>query len=777
MAPSDPHRHRMPSPVAQFDRLTKWQRLGVLWVLGIVALSIVTLVCFQFHLNFATVSAAFFVVIVLLSLLDSFASSAFFSIVAILSLNYFFVEPLYTLDVTDVQDIAAMIAFLVCSLAVTGLVRRLRHMAELRREEARLIELTNDAFISRDASGAITYWNRGAEELYGWRRDEVLGKNAQDVLRPTEPDVVTQVDQMMLTSGRWEGELVHHRRDGTQIHVATRWSMRKDERGQLLSILESNSDITERKRTEDIMRRSQAAYLAEAQKLSRTGSFGWNPATGETHWSDETFRIFGYELAPSASIAMVLERVHPDDAAEMRQIIERAAAEREGFDHEHRLLMPDGSVKYVRAVAHLAPGEQEPPTYIGAVSDITESKGAYAALERSEQRYRNVFQHMPIGLIQLDLGGVLELMNRLRAEGVADIGAYLDENPDFVERAMDALTIEAANEHTARMFGAQNPFWMAGPATRYLHLPPETARRKVEGHFRGDLLFEEETKMTTVDGRDIQVLLTIARSGALAEKSLAGLIDITDRVAAQEMLSSIQADFAHASRVSVLGELTASIAHEINQPLAAISANGEVGLRWLSRPDPDLGELREVAESVVADARRAADIISRIRAMAGRKTPERVLFSLDEIIAEALLFLRHEIQTRGVTVSQHFATTGLQVFGDRIQLQQVIVNLAVNSMQAMALAQSPVRRLIIYTSAPDATSVRCTIEDTGPGIKPEHLGRMFESFFTTKEGGMGMGLPICRSIIEAHGGRIIADNDRAGGASFTFTLPIAAEED
>ncbi len=773
MAPSDPHRHRMPSLAAEFDRLTKLQRLGVLWVLGIVALSIVTWVCFLFHLNFATVSAAFFVVIVLLSLLDSFASSAFFSIVAILSLNYFFVEPLYTLDVTDVQDIAAMIAFLVCSLAVTGLVRRLRHMAELRREEARLIELTNDAFISRDASGAITYWNRGAEELYGWRREEVLGKNAQEVLRPTEPDVVAEVDRMMLSSGRWEGELVHHRRDGSQIHVATRWSMRKDDRGQLLSILESNSDITERKRAEDIVRRSQAAYLAEAQKLSRTGSFGWNPATGETHWSDETFRIFGYEPRESASIAMVLERVHPDDSADMRQIIERAAAEGEGFDHEHRLLMPDGSVKHVRAVAHPAPGEQEPLTYIGAVSDVTGSKEAYAALERSEQRYRNVFQNMPIGLIQLDLSGVLEMMNTLRAEGVTDIRAYIDEHPDFVERAMDALIIEAANEHIARMFGAQNPSWMAGPATRYLHLPPETARRKVEGHFRGDLLFEEETKMTTVDGRDIQVLLTIARSGTLAEKSLAGLINITDRVAAQEMLSSIQADFAHASRVSVLGELTASIAHEINQPLAAIAANGEVGLRWLGRPNPDLDELREVAESVVADARRAADIISRVRAMAGRKVPDRASFSFDEIISEALLFLRHEIQMRGVIMSQHFAAGGSQVFGDRIQIQQVIVNLAVNAMQAMAQAQSPVRRLIIHTSAPDGATVRCTIEDTGPGIKPEHIGRMFESFFTTKEGGMGMGLPICRSIIEAHGGRIVADADSQGGASFTFTLPVA----
>lgn len=235
----------------------------------------------------------------------------------------------------------------------------------------------------------------------------------------------------------------------------------------------------------------------------------------------------------------------------------------------------------------------------------------------------------------------------------------------------------------------------------------------------------------------------------------------------------MQADFAHAARISMLGELTASIAHEVNQPLGAIAAGGEASLRWLARPTPDVDEVRELARQVVADARRASEIVGRIRAMATRRAPEQIPLSLDDVIREALQFLRHEVQSRGVAVS-HFPALGpRKVFADRTQLQQVIVNLAVNAMQAMAHVKNREHRITIRTSS-EGSSVRCTVEDTGPGVAPEHLGRLFEGFFTTKDDGMGMGLPICRSIIEAHGGRITANNDSAvGGARFSFMLPVA----
>jgi C4-dicarboxylate-specific signal transduction histidine kinase len=226
----------------------------------------------------------------------------------------------------------------------------------------------------------------------------------------------------------------------------------------------------------------------------------------------------------------------------------------------------------------------------------------------------------------------------------------------------------------------------------------------------------------------------------------------------------------------MLGELTASIAHEVNQPLAAIAASGEAGLRWLARTEPDLGKMRKLTASIIADAQRAGDIIARIRAMAARKAAEQTLLSINDVIREALQFLSHEVQSRSVTISHRLDPAAPQVLGDRTQLQQVIVNLAVNSMQAMAQAESAKRTITIRTVTADPTVLCCIVEDSGPGIGPEHFGQLFESFFTTKVGGMGMGLPICRSIIEAHGGSITADNGGVdGGARFSFTLPVAGK--
>jgi C4-dicarboxylate-specific signal transduction histidine kinase len=218
--------------------------------------------------------------------------------------------------------------------------------------------------------------------------------------------------------------------------------------------------------------------------------------------------------------------------------------------------------------------------------------------------------------------------------------------------------------------------------------------------------------------------------------------------------------------------LTASIAHEVNQPLAAIVTNGEVGLRLLNRSEPGLAEMRELLHYVVDDARRAADIIARVRTMATRRAPEQTLLSVDEVIREALLFLRHEVQSHGLMVTHHLDPAASKVIGDRTQLQQVFVNLTVNAIQAMTQTETARRTLVFRTAPTDPHTLCCTVEDSGPGIKPEHLDRLFDSFFTTKETGMGLGLAISRSIIEAHGGRLQADNESAyGGARFRFTFP------
>ena len=238
-------------------------------------------------------------------------------------------------------------------------------------------------------------------------------------------------------------------------------------------------------------------------------------------------------------------------------------------------------------------------------------------------------------------------------------------------------------------------------------------------------------------------------------------------------MGEARSELAHVTRVTTLGVLTASIAHEVNQPLAAIVTNGEVGLRWLAGPEPDLAELREMTQSMVADARRASAIIDRIRAMASRRPPERAPLSLDDVIEGAMAFLRYELQIKGVAVSALDLAPALpKVIGDRTQLQQVIVNLTINSVQAMMQAEAGRRSILLRTMLSDPEMVCFAIEDSGPGIAPEHHPHIFESFFTTKTAGMGMGLAISRSIIEAHDGRMSADNQSAfGGARFCFALP------
>jgi C4-dicarboxylate-specific signal transduction histidine kinase len=251
------------------------------------------------------------------------------------------------------------------------------------------------------------------------------------------------------------------------------------------------------------------------------------------------------------------------------------------------------------------------------------------------------------------------------------------------------------------------------------------------------------------------------------------LIDVSDRVKAQDMLAKIQADVAHAARVSVLGELTASIAHEVSQPLTAIEANTEASLLWLGHAEPNIAEVRELSARTATEVQRAAEILQRIRAMAMRAGPVKAPVLLNPLIDEAVLFLGHELTRQGIEVKLELDRELPLLLGDRVQLQQVIINLAINAIQSMASGPTVPKVLSIRTFSSHATSQILEVEDTGPGIRREAIDRLFEGFFSTKVSGMGIGLAICRSIIEAHGGHIVARNlsDRPG-AAFTIDLPL-----
>jgi signal transduction histidine kinase len=239
----------------------------------------------------------------------------------------------------------------------------------------------------------------------------------------------------------------------------------------------------------------------------------------------------------------------------------------------------------------------------------------------------------------------------------------------------------------------------------------------------------------------------------------------------------IRVELPQGAKAAELDLLTVSIAHEVNQPLAAIVTNGETCLRWLDRPGHDVEVIRELTRRVIRDARRASEIVDRVRAMAKRQMPRYAPLPFNEIIEEAMAFLRHEFQSKSIAVSLDLDPGLAAIAGDRTQLQQVIVNLVINAVQAMTESAAAPHNLLVRTVPSVSGGVCCSVEDDGPGISPAHLPQLFDGFFTTKANGMGMGLPISQSIVEAHGGWIGADNTSAlGGARFSFTLPADGGE-
>jgi len=412
---------------------------------------------------------------------------------------------------------------------------------------------------------------------------------------------------------------------------------------------------------------------------------------------------------------------------------------------------------------------------LAAVTDISERVHAFNELEQSEQRFRDLFQHLPVPVLQVNSTGLLERFEELKSQGVEDLKAHILENPEFLWTAMESTVIEQANDAALKVLGAPNPGDMRGPITPLWRNHPEVYTRLLQNRYFDFTAYEEEVTLTTFDGRTREGTLTVTFPPALAKLGVTinAFVDTTEKKNAERRLRHIEAEYAHAARISMLGELTASIAHEVNQPLAAITTYGEAGLRWLNRPNPQLSEVRDIVTRIVADAQRAAGVIARVRNMASHRKQDEEVVSLDNLVAEAVSFLGHEFRLHNVKVT-HIPPAGATLVNvDRIQLQQVIVNLAINAVQAISTSGST-RREVLVKTIEEGTLVRCSVEDSGSGIPKESVDRIFQSFVTTKDGGMGMGLPISRSIIEAHEGRLTADNGSSlGGARFSFVLPMS----
>lgn len=482
----------------------------------------------------------------------------------------------------------------------------------------------------------------------------------------------------------------------------------------------------------------------------------------------QAIALFGLDATALGSLA----GVWPDESLPvLADAIVAAVEGRLGYSSEASLRAVSGAPVDVLLSACLGREDVKRGTVVLGLIDISDRTRATEALRQAKERYEYLFQYMPIALWQIDARALVDTFNNLRAQGVEDLGRYLDAHPGFLEHLMDALRVDEVNQHAVHLFGARDAAQLR-ETMRYWAESPGTFRRAMEARYRGETVFQEEARFRTLDGRLVDALFTAARPGPpdRLNASIIGLIDVTERTRAQERLRQVQSDLAHTTRVSMLGELVASIAHEINQPLAAIIANGGAGIRWLDRPQPELQEALALLQRIVADADRAADIIRNIRAMAARRDPALRPLEFAGVVRESSAFLKHEFRTHNVTVLEEIGDDLPEIEGDRTQLQQVLVNLLLNAVQAMA--GDSLRRILRIRARRAGRVLQCSLEDSGPGIPEDDLPNLFESFFTTKPDGLGMGLAICRSIVESHGGNLEADNaSELGGARFTISLP------
>ncbi|MEZ0259018.1 MAG: PAS domain S-box protein, partial [Chthoniobacter sp.] len=448
-------------------------------------------------------------------------------------------------------------------------------------------------------------------------------------------------------------------------------------------------------------------------------------------------RFFGKkreELLGRSFLVLIPEESHPAVLQTTREMIET----KQGTTLEHQVLRPDGSIGWMQWDDYPTYNEQgELQELQGIGRDITDRRQAQEALRQSEEKFAGAFHASPNAIS----------INRVKDDQFVDVNERWEDlfrisHGDAIGRTATELGIcTSAAEH-------------------------ERIRMAIEG---GIALRNQELQLHRGDGTPCWVSVSCELINPGGEPCYLGIIqDITERKRVDEAWQSV----AHATRLALIGELTASIAHEINQPLGAILSNAEAAEMMLNQPTPPLDQVRAILSDIRKDDLRASEVIKGVRALVSKRKHEAHPLDLQVIVGEVLSLIRPDALRRGVKLVSEIAETPPGLLGDRIQMQQVMLNLILNGMDAMNTTAAENRCLRIRSSNDSGRTVEVSVADTGHGIPPERLPRIFDSFFTTKEHGMGLGLAMVRSIIELHRGHVTAENNSEGGATFRFRLPI-----
>jgi PAS domain S-box-containing protein len=562
-----------------------------------------------------------------------FGPGLFAIALSLLAFHYYLAPPINSFGLKDnlfaaqIAEIPRLVLFLTTSLFVNFISSSQRDAkdAALKSEakaacaegEIRLVTNTIPALIWRALpDGAVEYFNQRWLTYTGLTLEQARGWGFLDAYHPDDRMSVRNLTSVTfpLTAVDRTTEARLRDLDGKYRWFLARAMALRDGAGNIVRWYGTAIDIEDRKRAEDALRRNEA-YLAEAQRLSVTGSFGWRVTSGDVVWSEETYRIFEVDRATKPTIDLLLQRVHPDDREFVRQEVNRVADGIHDLDIELRLLLQNGCVKYLHVRSHRVDGESGNKEIVGAVMDMTAAKDAQEAL------------------------------------------------------------------HAARV------------------------------------------------------------------------------------------ELAHVNRVTTMGQLAASIAHEIKQPITAVITNASAGLQWLAAQPPDLEEIRDALDRVIKAGNQAGQVIGRIRDLTRKAPPRKDDLKINEAILEVIALTHGEMAKNGVSLQTRLAAGLPLVQGDRVQLQQVILNLIINAVEAMSGVDG-LRELLIGTEQDASSGVLVTVRDSGPGLEPESVERLFDPFYTTKPEGMGMGLSICRSIVEAHGGWVWASRPGGPGVTIQFTLPV-----
>ena len=674
---------------------------------------------------------------------------------------------------------------------LTESLERQSAVNQLRRSEAYLAEAQR---LTKTGSWAWTpgrdEWNYWSNEMFSIfefdpRQGPPTVEMSRQRIHPEDREQVYERTQSIL---RNKGEYVNDYRillpDGRlkYIHVIGHPVFNKA--GEITEFVGTSVDVTERRRIEEALRRSEA-YLAEGQRLTHTGSWSLNIGTRQIlHSSAEHTRMFGFDPERGLpSFEEFLQRILPEDQEHLLETFQTLMRSGQDLDLRYRIAAPGCPVRYMHATGHPvlkdsgAPGE-----YVGITIDITERRRLDQEREQAENRLRRSeaylaeaqkLSHTGSWALDPSTGKIIyyseEMFRIMGLEPTLD-----PPDSEAVLQRFHPEDLPAISEGIERTLAASKKSWIDMDQTTG---SPGFERlvTELQGPM-GSAAADLEFRVVLPDGTLKHVRSyghpILDKTGQLIE-FVGTIIDVTEQKKAEferERLRQLDADLAHMNRISMLGELAASISHELKQPITASILNAGSTLHWLARDEPNIKQAREAATATLMAGKRAAEIIDHLRALYTKAPSKREVLDGNEIIREMVALLRVEANRYEVSMHTDFAAEVPLIMSDRVQLQQVLMNLMLNAIEALKETGGS---LSVKSRLNQEGLLQISVSDTGPGLPAMKEKQIFEPFFTTKPQGSGMGLAICRSIVESHGGCLWAAPNGDRGACFNFTLPVA----